>query len=179
MGAGASSSGAPAPGSPGANIARLPDHADEQCPEYLVRHSRVSELDCPSEFYLRLEPEAAACPRWRPVEREAFQHFPYYVIMCWGHSKASFQFRLFRQGSKVRTIVVCTKHGKQIETEIMIVVRRLMAKMHKHGTSKQEFAAFAEVLSGLVTEEDSAETVSKVMQFYRRMPSPSARPRAS
>ena len=165
MGAGASSSGAP-PGSPGANIARLPDHADAECPEYLVRHSKVSELACPDEFYLRLEPEAVVFAHAGDgPNREAFQHFPYYVIMCWGHSRVSFQFRLFRQGSQVKTIVVSTKHGKQIETEIMVVVRRLMAKMHKHGTSKQEFAAFVEVLSELASEEDSAETVSKVLQF--------------
>jgi type IV secretory pathway VirB10-like protein len=85
--------------------------------------------------------------------------------MCWGHSRSSFQFRLFRQGSQVRTIVVATRRGREIETEIMVVVRRLMAKMEKHGTSKGEFAAFAEVLGQLAREEDSAETVSKVRQF--------------
>ena len=101
----------------------------------------------------------------RPAGRDAFQHFPYYVIMCWGHSRSTFQFRLFRQGSQVKTIVVSTRHGKEIETEIMIVVRRLMAKMEKHGTSKQEFAAFAEVLGQLAEGEDSTESVSKVLQF--------------
>ncbi len=169
MGAGASSgalASSPKGGSPGSSRARLPDHAAADVPEYLVRRSASSELDCPAEFYLRLEPEAVVFSHaGDPSNRDAFQHFPYYVIMCWGHSRSSFQFRLFRQGSQVKTIVVATRRGKEIETEIMIVVRRLMAKMEKHGTSKGEFAAFAEVLGQLAQEEDSTETVSKVQQF--------------
>ena len=98
-------------------------------------------------------------------QREAFQHFPYYVIMCWGHSSTSFQFRLFRQGSQVKTIVVRTRQGVAIEKQIMIVVRGLMAKMEKHGTSKEEFAEFINILATLHEQEESQDTVQKVLQF--------------
>ena len=168
MGAGASSGSA---SSPGASRARLPDHAEAECPEYLVRYSNASELECPAEFYLRLEPEAVVFSHaGDPSNRDAFQHFPYYVIMCWGHSRSTFQFRLFRQGSQVKTIVVSTRHGKEIETEIMIVVRRLMAKMEKHGTSKQEFAAFAEVLGQLAEGKTAPSPSPKSCSSARLMP---------
>ena len=135
-------------------------------PEYKVRVSSLSELRCPEQFILRLEPEAVVFTMEDSTgEREAFQHFPYYVIMCWGHSKASFQFRLFRQGSQVKTIVVNTKQGLNIEKEIMIVVRRLMDRMEKHGTTKEEFAEFLKILETLSEQEDGPETVQKVLQF--------------
>jgi hypothetical protein len=135
-------------------------------PEYRVRHSSLSELRSPEQFILRLEPEAVVFTMEDSTgEREAFQHFPYYVIMCWGHSTTSFQFRLFRQGSQVKTIVVNTKQGLNIEKEIMVVVRRLMDRMEKHGTSKEEFAEFLKILETLAEQDDGPETVQKVLQF--------------
>jgi len=135
-------------------------------PEYKVQSSTVSELRCPEKFILRLEPEAVVFMQEDSTgQREAFQHFPYYVIMCWGHSLTSFQFRLFRQGSQVKTIVVRTRQGVAIEKQIMIVVRGLMAKMEKHGTSKEEFAEFIKILATLSEQEESQDTVQKVSQF--------------
>jgi hypothetical protein len=139
---------------------------NEIIPEYKVSASTLSELRCPEKFILRLEPEAVVFTQEDATgHREAFQHFPYYVIMCWGHSMQSFQFRLFRQGSQVKTIVVKTRQGLAIEKQIMIVVRGLMAKMEKHGTSKEEFAEFVKILKSLADAQDSAESVQKVLQF--------------
>ena len=135
-----------------------------QC--FHVHSTTLSELRCPNDFILRLEPEAVVFLQEDSTgKREAFQHFPYYVIMCWGHSKTSFQFRLFRQGSQVKTIVVKTRQGLTIEKQIMVVVRGLMAKMEKHGTSKEEFEEFLKILNVLADKEEGQETVQKVLQF--------------
>ena len=142
------------------------DTSSNPVSEFKVRYSPLSELRCPEHFILRLEPEAVVFKLVDSAgESEAFQHFPYYVIMCWGHSKSSFQFRLFRQGSQVKTIVVNTREGLEIEKKIMIVVRGLMAKMEKHGTSKEEFAEFVKILNTLSEQEDSTESVQKILQF--------------
>jgi hypothetical protein len=160
MGAGGSVAG----GSNSSSVQK--SSAADSVPEYRVRRSTLSELRCPEQFIVRLEPEAVVFQLEDSTgQREAFQHFPYYVIMCWGHSRTSFQFRLFRQGSQVKTIVVNTRQGLQMEKEIMVVVRGLMAKMEKHGTSKEEFAEFIKILGSLSEQEDSTETVQKILQF--------------
>ena len=99
----------------------------------------------PPEFLLRLEAEAVVFVDRETGER--YHHYPYYTIMCWGHTSNTFQFRLYQPGTKVEPVAVKTKQGDEIERVILRVVKKLMRKMKQHGTTKEEFEQFMEVIT--------------------------------
>ena len=66
---------------------------------------------------LRLEAEALVFVDRETGER--YHHYPYYTIMCWGHTSNTFQFRLYQPGTKVEPVSVRTKQGDEIERVIL------------------------------------------------------------
>jgi|EP00945_MAST-04E_sp_MAST-4E-sp1_P007103 hypothetical protein len=156
MGAGASAAGAAGPGSPKGKNSK-----DATTPEYIVTPADKDKSALPSRFYMRLEPESVV---FADLEtREQMRHYPYYTIMCWGHTSNTFQFRLYQPGTKVEAVSVGTRRGVEIEVVILDVVKKLMKKMKKDGTSKEEF----EQMMGVVKSEEDGETcVDLVKKFF-------------
>ena len=151
MGAGASTGGVPVNAGSGS----------PPVPEFVV-NSNGKDRQLPSQFYFRLEPESVAFAYLET--REQFRHYPYYTIMCWGHTANTFQFRLYQPGSKVEAVSVSTKEGGKIENVILQVVKKLMSKMKSEGTSKEEFEQMLDILKK--EEGDGDVCVDLVKKFF-------------
>jgi hypothetical protein len=92
------------------------------------------------------------------------QFFPYHTVMCWGHSRQTFQFRIFNKTGDSTTVqlvstqVVHTERtfflresylfflsflvlhqGEEIEQIVLKAVKSLMEDMEKKGVSDAEF----------------------------------------
>ena len=159
MGAGASAQGNNV-NSQGSNKQGVQQNA----PTYVVQATAENTQRLPPEFLLRLESEAVVFVDKESGER--YHHYPYYTIMCWGHTTNTFQFRLYQPGTKVEPIAVKTKQGSEIERVILSVVKKLMRKMKQHGTSKEEFEQFMEVITK--SEEcvaDPEVAIDRVQKF--------------
>ena len=65
--------------------------------------------------------------------------FPYHTIMCWGHSRKTFQFRIFNKGGDPTTIQLVSPVGSEIEQIVLKAVKSLMEDMEKKGVSDAEF----------------------------------------
>lgn len=138
MGAGASA-GAGGPGGVGLQTSGgMGSGAAAACPEYNV----VGRKNAPGgKLTLRLEPEALTL---QPAgDTKIF--YPYFIILAWGHSRTTFQFRLFQEGSKMITVVLETTDGHIIEKKILDVVHHLMEEM-KGAATKEQFKSFFELL---------------------------------
>ena len=136
----------------------------ENAPQYVVQAASDNMLNLPTSFLLRLESEAVVFVDIDTGER--YHHYPYYTIMCWGHTTNTFQFRLYQPGTKVEAIAVKTRQGAEIERVILSVVKQLMKKMKQHGTSKEEFEKFMDIIT--TSEECVADpdvAIDRVQKF--------------
>ena len=156
MGAGASAGGSGS-GLAGSSVGsgRGSSAAAVACPEYSV----VSRKNAPEgKLTLRLEPEALTLQ----PENEAKIFYPYFIILAWGHSRATFQFRLFQEGTKMITVILGTSEGHVIEQKILDVVHQLMEEM-KAAATKDQFKSFFQILKE--NRADTAGMLAHLRQF--------------
>jgi hypothetical protein len=120
--------------------------AGDPVPEYRVSLLVPQHV---GKFLVRIDKEALHILEDN-ASRAVWRSYPFYKIMCWGHTHESFQFRVFGPtAGELTMVVVGTREGTALEGDVMSSVKRLMADMDARGVSEEEFVT----IRSLVTED--------------------------
>ena len=131
------------------------------------------ESDSRRKLTMKLNAESLVLDDSMTGERVA--SWPYFRILCWGHTSSTFQFKVMpamagpsaslaadtapgtaastTRSSEMAVVVFETTRGTEIEHDIMKVVRVLMSRMDAQAVSDTEMAC---ILSMLAADPDAA-----------------------